>query len=827
MGWLSGKTRPSRKKKAARRYYNNKEYKKAEPILLTLSKNKKDSLWALEVLSRLYLNTKEYQKSIDTLRNLIARTPEHELIKRLISVGCTIRNLEIAIEFSRYLEWGSNDEELLFELYKKFNTDMDFIYFVLNHSWPEEFFLSIFMKAKCLIEGGKIDQASSEIQSVPIGCMLSERTLVFAKDICKILENQSLSENLMINYLGGVGGLIERKKNLAKELLRSARFIESMKLVESVLRENPFDKEMLDLMIVVAPYAEQPNKALLAFRTLDRKGSVSISQVRNYAIAAVESSSSEEILHSTLRLIRLKVDANGAIRKAFFKLHELKDYESAEKIVKSLKKTPLKFDLKAGLALKEGREEEAISILNKGLALNPEHIPFLMRMGISLEAKGNLAEGIMQFERVLKINPTHESAANYRMQCGIKLWSEERYFQEISSYVKLYPDRLIHQLNRLNFVLSVRKDLDLALEIVNTCLAYYPDNQRTNMYHALVLSWQGRHEEARISVTKSISRWPDQNDVYITASQVEKNAGAPLGQITNLNSMLKLHGLEPVSSSSPDLAITPEYLNTESDRKIEDERLVSIIMTTYKQDPLLDAAIASILNQTYRNIELIIVDDCSPDENFEYLQKLADNDSRIRVFRMDINGGTYSAKNFGMTKSRGEFIGFMDSDDYCHAQRIEFQVASFDEHPDLMGITHDYFRIDESSNIEFRGIGALRMACISLLMRRQVLSEIGFFDSLRVGADTEYIERIEAKYGAERRLRARIPSMFMMLHSNSLTGGGPFHISWRSVNGHRLQHHRSFRSWHKKIKSGTEQGYLPQHIEIRPFEVPDAMKSES
>ena len=65
------------------------------------------------------------------------------------------------------------------------------------------------------------------------------------------------------------------------------------------------------------------------------------------------------------------------------------------------------------------------------------------------------------------------------------------------------------------------------------------------------------------------------------------------------------------------------------------------------------------------------------------------------------------------------------------------------------------------------------MACISLLIRREVIDEIGFFDSLRVGADTEYIERIEAYYGKERRL-ARIPSMFMMLHSSSLTGGGPF-----------------------------------------------------
>ena len=287
--------------------------------------------------------------------------------------------------------------------------------------------------------------------------------------------------------------------------------------------------------------------------------------------------------------------------------------------------------------------------------------------------------------------------------------------------------------------------------------------------------------------------------------------------------MLALHNMSPVYSTSTDYSITPEFLGTATEKVVHDPRMVSIIMTTYKRDPLLQAAISSILNQTYQNLELIIVDDCSPDDNFDYLQKLEESDARIRVFQMESNGGTYLAKNFGMTKANGDFIGFMDSDDYCHAERIELQVSALDANPGVMGVTHDYFRIDESSNIEFRGIGALRMACISLVIRRQVVDEIGFFDSLRVGADTEYIERIEAKYGKEKRLRIKIPSMFMMLHTSSLTGGGPFHISWRSVSGHRLQHHRSFRSWHKKIRLGETDAYVPRELEERPFEVPDLM----
>ena len=205
---------------------------------------------------------------------------------------------------------------------------------------------------------------------------------------------------------------------------------------------------------------------------------------------------------------------------------------------------------------------------------------------------------------------------------------------------------------KLNYVLRVLKDHELALEVLETCLLHHPENQRAHLDKALVLSWMNQHEEAQRYVGKLIHRWPASNDVFITASQVEKNAGNTDQQLRHINSMLSLSRMSPVVSLNPDGAITPEHLATATDEVVEDARPVSIIMTTYKRDPLLDAAISSILNQTYQNIELIIVDDCSPDDNFSYLQHLAESDERIRVFQMPENGGTYVAKNFGMTQAR-------------------------------------------------------------------------------------------------------------------------------------------------------------------------------
>ena len=102
---------------------------------------------------------------------------------------------------------------------------------------------------------------------------------------------------------------------------------------------------------------------------------------------------------------------------------------------------------------------------------------------------------------------------------------------------------------------------------------------------------------------------------------------------------------------------------------------------------------------------------------------------------------------------------------------------------------------------------------------------MGYFDSLRVGADTEFIERIEAVFGPKSFLELPDLTLFMMRHSTSLTGGGPFHISWRSVAGPRLTHHLNFRRWHQSIRQGQSDGYLRAHLVERPFEVSDLQMS--
>jgi glycosyltransferase involved in cell wall biosynthesis len=826
MRWPFTKNRGAISNRAeARRHYNNKDYANAEPHLDAMLRENSSDIWALDVLSRLYMNTSRHAESIELIRRLISIKPDSELHRRLIHAACVINDIESVFNITNQIAWNNSDEDLLSKIHESFWPHEKCIAFFSDTEWSSEIVLPTCIQANLLYDQGEFEQAIATLKPLMSRETVNESSLLLGIEICTALGQVEIANDFLANYLRHIEGNLSRKRSLAKKLFSSKRYEESLQIATMVLGGNPDDLQMLALIIKIGQYSEHTEIALEAYHRMYDLGEAKESHLRLFANIAIKAESTDDILLAIHRLVDFDIDANATIRNAYICLCDLKQYEGAMEILGLVEGTMLENDLRAGRALQEGNLVQALTILNEGINEFPEHIMLLMRKGITLEAMGELSNAISMFEQVLHLNPEHHSASRWRLKCGLKIWSKEKYFNEITHATDRFPKNINHQFARLNYVLSVEKDYDLALEIVNTCLQHHPNHQRSHLYLALVQSWRGEHEAARASINKSLLRWPVSNEVYITASQIEKNTGNPTMQLEHINAMLALHGLQPVHSSSPTHEITPGYLSTVSTPAVQDSRLVSIIMTTYKRDPLLDAAIDSILNQSYQNIELVIVDDCSPDDNFTYLQQLAENDPRVRVFQMSENGGTYLAKNFGMTQAQGEFIGFMDSDDYSHAQRIEFQVASLDAHPEVMGVTHDYFRINESSDIEFRGVGALRMACISLLIRREVVEEIGFFDSLRVGADTEYIERIEANYGKDRRLRLQIPSMFMMLHSSSLTGGGPFHISWRSVTGPRLHHHRSFRAWHRKIKAGLTGSFVPRKIHVRPFEAPDEMKS--
>ena len=104
---------------------------------------------------------------------------------------------------------------------------------------------------------------------------------------------------------------------------------------------------------------------------------------------------------------------------------------------------------------------------------------------------------------------------------------------------------------------------------------------------------------------------------------------------------------------------------------MQNKPLVSVIIPTYNRGRLILDSVNSVLNQTYKNIELIVVDDCSTDDTKEVIESI--KDSRIKYIKLEKNSGACIARNRGIEKSTGEFIAFNDSDDLWITTKLEKQ----------------------------------------------------------------------------------------------------------------------------------------------------------
>jgi glycosyltransferase involved in cell wall biosynthesis len=121
---------------------------------------------------------------------------------------------------------------------------------------------------------------------------------------------------------------------------------------------------------------------------------------------------------------------------------------------------------------------------------------------------------------------------------------------------------------------------------------------------------------------------------------------------------------------------------------------VSVISTVYNGEPYFNRSIPSILAQKYENFEYIIVDDGSTDRTQEYLTKLAQQDSRVRVF-FPGRLGRAKALNYAVKQAQGDYIANQDFDDTSHPERLCLQADFLDTHPELGLVGGSYVRIDE------------------------------------------------------------------------------------------------------------------------------------
>lgn len=191
------------------------------------------------------------------------------------------------------------------------------------------------------------------------------------------------------------------------------------------------------------------------------------------------------------------------------------------------------------------------------------------------------------------------------------------------------------------------------------------------------------------------------------------------------------------------------------------EPKVSVIIPTYNRDGTITHAIESVLNQTYKNLEVIVVDDNSND-NTENVVKLI-QDKRLRYFKNLSNLGPSGARNRGILEARGEFISFQDSDDIWVQDKLQKQMSYFEKHQDV-GMVYCAFGCREgnlvvkspsdqypteklSGDIYQILLQGNKVGTPTMLIKRQCLDVVGLFNSnLKAWEDYELALRIAKQY---------------------------------------------------------------------------------
>lgn len=187
--------------------------------------------------------------------------------------------------------------------------------------------------------------------------------------------------------------------------------------------------------------------------------------------------------------------------------------------------------------------------------------------------------------------------------------------------------------------------------------------------------------------------------------------------------------------------------------------LISVIIPTYNRAHLISRAIESVINQTYTNWELLVVDDASTDNTEEVVNRYV-SDSRIKYIKAKKNGGNAVARNVGVKSAKGDFIAFVDSDDEYHPTYLEKALNKLDTASkdiyflwagtktvgiDVVG--KDSIWVPKRENYPNQFLYELHVGIgRGFLIKKECFKNLSFDNSLRTAVDTDFLIRLKQKY---------------------------------------------------------------------------------
>lgn len=342
---------------------------------------------------------------------------------------------------------------------------------------------------------------------------------------------------------------------------------------------------------------------------------------------------------------------------------------------------------------------------------------------------------------------------------------------------------------------------------------------------ALYLQVGNRKEalrRARVAFSAGLAK--GNPELYLLLSNAEK--GTPDSRLAYLNGFLASHSLAPVGLKDP--AKFPSAANVigTPGRPSPVGPLVTVLVTAFRVKDRIGVALESLLNQTYRNLEVIVVDDASDDGLDCVVTEMARMDSRLRYFRLPWNVGTYAAKTFGLMRATGEFVTCHDADDWAHPSRIELQVAPLIHKPNIVFSISHWVRMQDDGEYYARQVmPLLRLNPASPMFRRELVARnAGLWDLVRTGADSEFFARLKLVFGTGSMVRIAKPLTIGAHRPGSLTTDHSTGFGGSGVSLARIQYWEEWVKWHLSELQQGRKPRLPFPSDVhRAFDAPSEL----
>lgn len=315
-----------------------------------------------------------------------------------------------------------------------------------------------------------------------------------------------------------------------------------------------------------------------------------------------------------------------------------------------------------------------------------------------------------------------------------------------------------------------------------------------------VLELQGKYKEAVALCQRENKRMqaPLQTEFTI-ANQLHRQEGNFENWIHHVSALYKRKGLPGLRLHDQDSKLSIDNLASDlaEPRTINGPK-ITVIVPTFEGATRIDTTLRSLVNQSWKNIEIIVVDDGSSPENASELREICGKYEDVLLLEQGENRGAYPARNLGLQYSTGQYVTVHDDDDWSHPEKLAIQAQYLISNPKVKACVSRHIRVTE--DMKFTRINSnpkyIQSNYSSLMLERSMVEALGGWHEINRGADEEFKKRVERFGDTKVATVCPLPLSFTRTHDQSLTAG---EISRGYQDPSRLFYHASFTRVHKTM----------------------------